>query len=425
MQLARFFDSFDNSMGQKREPERITSHEVTDKATAWISRQGEQPWFLWLHYLDPHGRYMPHPGDMQFGDSEEDKYDGEIAYTDKHLGRLLDYLARSSQGARTVIIVTSDHGEGFNEHGYINHGMTLYKELLHVPLLVYVPDIEPHVVDGPVSVIDVLPTVADLAGAPWRDLAIEGESLVPQIFYARDARQRVVFAETNYPEPIRAAIADDYKLIFNMKNNVYQLYDLKKDPWEKANVWQRDAAGTAKMKRAMDEWLERVVYNTDAANEAQDYRAKVILPAPPTPQTRVTAAFAGAIEVMGWDVSTKEVLPAKPFNVVVYVKTLAPTADAWRFDLEAVAPDAGGAPQSARQEIVPVNGLYPTTRWRPGEMIKLEFTLKGPPSWAPGGTVALRMRALDERRSGVAVTGAAAADGRGAELGSVTVAGAK
>ncbi|MFH0903109.1 MAG: sulfatase-like hydrolase/transferase, partial [Pseudomonadota bacterium] len=235
--LEQGFDTFDNSLGAKPEPFCITSQAITDKVQSWIAKLGKNPWFIWAHYIDPHGRYVAHPGDVQFGAEEEDLYDGELAYTDKHVGRLLDYLTHSPAAATTVVTIVSDHGDGFKEHGFINHGMALYRELLHVPLIVYIPDIEPRSVDGPVSPLDLFPTVAQLAGIDISDLSLEGESLVPQLFYRRDANQRVVFAETNWPEPLRAAITQDYKLIYNLKANVFQLFNLKTDPWEKQNLW--------------------------------------------------------------------------------------------------------------------------------------------------------------------------------------------
>jgi arylsulfatase A-like enzyme len=126
---------------------------------------------------------VAHPGERQFGNAKMDVYDGEIAYTDKHIGKLLDFLARSPAGQKTVIIVTSDHGDGFKEHGFENHGFALYRELVHVPLLFYVPENEGRVVPGPVSNIDIMPTLADLIGVDIGDPTVEGESLIPQIFY--------------------------------------------------------------------------------------------------------------------------------------------------------------------------------------------------------------------------------------------------
>jgi hypothetical protein len=244
---------------------------------------------------------------------------------------------------------------------------------------------------------------------------MQGESLVPQLFYARDAKSRVIFAETNYPDPQRAVITNDYKLIFNMKANVYQLYDLRSDAWEKKNLWGKDQQGGAKMKGLLDEWLDRVYYKRDAGNEAQELRAKLLLPAAPTPQNPVSATFAGAIEVVGWDAASKEAFAGQPLAVTLYLRCAAPTPASYKFTLEA-RPSGGGPP--IVQELAPMDGLFPTTRWKTGDYLKLAFTLKLPPG-LPAGPVSLSLTLRDEKRQPAPVTGAAAADGQQVALGSI------
>ncbi len=145
--LEQGWDSYDNLV-PKSDPYGVTSDRLTDAALNWIGQRAGDQWFLWLHYIDPHGRYVAHPGETSYGSSEEDLYDGELAFTDKHLGRLLDEMARLPGADRTIIALTSDHGDGFNEHGFINHGQALYRELLHVPLIVFVPNLTPREVAG-------------------------------------------------------------------------------------------------------------------------------------------------------------------------------------------------------------------------------------------------------------------------------------
>ena len=154
---------------------------------------------------------------MQYGDSQEDIYDGELHWTDKQIGRLLDQLIKLPGGDRTIVVVTSDHGDGFGEHGFTGHAIALARELLHVPMIVYVPDNPPRQVGGAVSPVDLFPTVAELCGIDISDLTLEGKSLVPQIFYGQEEPDRVVFGETNYPNPLRSATNTRWKLIFNLK----------------------------------------------------------------------------------------------------------------------------------------------------------------------------------------------------------------
>ena len=97
--------------------------------------------FLWVHFLDCHADYLPHADGPVFGTTQRDLYDGEIAFTDKHVGRILDAIAAAPWGPRTAVIITSDHGEAFSEHKMVRHGVELWEELVHVPLLIHLPGV--------------------------------------------------------------------------------------------------------------------------------------------------------------------------------------------------------------------------------------------------------------------------------------------
>jgi arylsulfatase A-like enzyme len=407
-------DTYDNSLGKTPDPFRTSAAALTDKAEAWMAgREGH--FFLWLHYIDPHGRYVPHPGERSFGDDEEALYDGEIYFTDKQIGRLLEFLGHSELGAQTVIVITSDHGDGFNEHGFINHGMTLYFELLRVPLIVYVPDLEARRVAGPVSPLDILPTIADLASIDISDLSIEGQSLVPQLFYGRDSKDRVVFAETNWPVPLRAAVSNDYKLIFNLKANAYELYDLTHDPGEQNNVWDKDTAAGTRMKEVLDEWLDRVYFSRDEASQAQQQRSSVLLKEAPTPETTVDAIAGGAIEILGWDVDGAPHALDGEVGITVYFHSVAATDESWRIE---VSFDG-----TASKEVkLPADGTFPTDRWRVGEYERETFRLHVPPD-IRGGQATVVVRVLGDRDRVVPVKGSSATGGERVTLGAIPLAG--
>ena len=423
------FDTYDNELGKKHDPYSVTSARLTDRALAWIGGSAEDRWFLWLHYLDPHGRYVAHPGEVSYGSSEEDLYDGELAFTDKHIGRLLDELARLPGAERTIVVLTSDHGDGFNEHGFINHGFALYRELLHVPLIVYVPNIEPREVPGPVSPIDIFPTLVDLCRLPAPpELAIEGESLVPQLFYRQDARKRIVFAETNAPRPLRAAVSDRYKLVHDIVQNVYELYDLRADPWEKKNLWPgKDPSGFATMKGYLDDWLERVYYARDpGANQVMHKLDGVLLDEPPQPAFRVDGAAydEGRIEVLGWELARGTgrgpgggkgpLPPGDKAEIAVYFRAAdRPSAD---YQVQVIvrptAAEGAARTAAARSPVrTPAGGLLPTTRWRPGEVVRDTARLRIPATWggAGGGTAEVGLRLTGKDRRAAAPRGPAMA----------------
>jgi arylsulfatase A-like enzyme len=161
----------------------VSSPRVTDKGIAFLERQvadgGGQPWFLFLHYFDPHHAYQPHaPPTPSFGDQPVDRYDGEIAFTDAHIGRLLDRLDELSLAEDTVVVFVADHGEEFGDHGGLAHGRTLHREVERIPFAIRVPGLPGRRVEQAASVVDLLPTVLALLRLPDPARPVAGRSLV-------------------------------------------------------------------------------------------------------------------------------------------------------------------------------------------------------------------------------------------------------
>jgi arylsulfatase A-like enzyme len=377
-------DDYDNTVGKKRAPRAVTSEILTSRSIAWIGRQ-RQKWFLWTHYIDPHGYYVSHPGEVSYGDTEMDLYDGELHFTDKHIANLLDYIARSPGGNKTVIAITSDHGDAFGEHGYINHAQDLHREILHVPLIFYVPNIEPRSIPGAVSPIDIFPTFADLLGVDISHLNVEGESLVPQLFYGKDAEHRVVFAETNYPKPLRAVVNSRYKLILDIKNNVSRLWDLKKDPMELKNVWTKDKAGYKEMRGYLNEWLERVVYSRDAESNQAIAKLKDHLvgkrPAA-AKEVKSVALEGGKVAVDSLELSVANPAPSGVVEVSVYFRAKTKTEIDYKFQVEAWLEEGPNKSRLAKSRLRTTGGgMFPSSRWHPGELIRDRFKITLPATW--------------------------------------------
>lgn len=371
-------DDYDNSIGAKPNPFLIAADRVTDHSLAWISRQGEARWFLWAHYIDPHGRYVAHPDVVDWGSSEPDLYDAELRWTDRELGRLLAELGRLPGGDRTIVIVTSDHGDSMGEHGVPlgTHGTALYQELLHVPLIFYLPDNPPKQVAGAVSVLDIFPTLVDLLDLPARDALLEGQSLVPQLFYGQPDLERIVFAETNAPTPQRAAIGSRHKLIYYLKNNVYELFDLVADPGERQNLAPTAPPELARLRGALDAWLERVMYARDPRfNQAVSKLRDVLLREAPRP-AMVTAAplDGGRLRVVGVDARRAA---HGALELELFYQVMAQPTAQLGLGVEVATPGAGAL--AAAPPRVPSDGVFPPERWRPGEWIRDRFTIPVPP----------------------------------------------
>ena len=413
-------DDYDNSIGKTSDPFRIAADKVTDHALAWISREQGHKWFLWAHYIDPHGRYVAHPDVVDYGTSEPDLYDAEIKWTDQQLGRLLDELQRLPSTPNTIIVITSDHGDSMGEHTVPvgTHGTALYRELQHVPMIFYIPDNAPHLIGGATTNLDIVPTIAELAGIDVKDLSFEGRSEVPAIFYGKEDHARIVFAETNAPGPQRAAISETFKLIYYMQSNLYELFDLKADPWEHANLASKHPAAYDTMKAALDGWLERVVYSRDATFNQQTERMKDFVVAQPHPAVATTGQSLdhGKLSILGIDSDGKPLVPGGKADLHVFFGVNERTQIGYKFLLAIwqVDPATHKATDPTPAVLVrsPMratgDGFFASDRWREKEYVREHFTLSIPPDWK--GAIAVGLVASEGNGQKAQATGDAPAN---------------
>src|SRR5436189_295950 len=182
--LAQGFDTYDDRIPrdpnatERLEAERPASA-VIDGAIAWLEGRTSNPgpFFMWIHLYDPHAPYNP-PG--EFRARSRTPYDGEIAYADAQLGRLLESLRARGEIDRTLIVVAGDHGEGLGDHGERTHGMLLYDSTLRVPLIVVAPGRRAARRDDAVSLTDLAPTILRAAGVTVPD-AMKGRDLLSTV----------------------------------------------------------------------------------------------------------------------------------------------------------------------------------------------------------------------------------------------------
>ncbi len=236
------FDVYDDQMPrpgnaqQFLEDSERRAGDTVDRAVEWLDKHGEKPFFLWVHLYDPHTPYDP---PSPFRERYKDRpYDGEIAYADHELARLLASLNRKSAPDKTVVAVLSDHGESLGEHGEFSHGVFLYDATLRIAYLLSGPGVPQGVrVPQQARTIDFLPTILGLlgGGAP---AGVEGSSLIP-LFRGKDAGTAISYAETLFPKinlgwaELRAIRTNQWKYIRAPKP---ELYDLSHDPQEAKNV---------------------------------------------------------------------------------------------------------------------------------------------------------------------------------------------
>jgi arylsulfatase A-like enzyme len=200
---------------------------VVDNALDWLkTRDSTRPYLLWLHLYEPHFPYSAPSDATTFGNSDLDRYDAEIAYADAQLGRLLATL----DPATTVIAVTADHGDEFNEHGIRFHARSLYNQVVRIPLIIRAPGGHTSAPVTPVSLVDVMPTLLELAGVDG-PAGMNGISLAPALRGDPPAPPtRPVLVElipgSGIKRDMAAVISPPWKIIWDREANAWSLYNL-------------------------------------------------------------------------------------------------------------------------------------------------------------------------------------------------------
>ena len=227
---------------------KVTAEKVTDQALRYIKRFTEEnkPFYLFAHYYDPHWVYWRYPAKRApWGNkSRLDRYDAELYNVDRAVGRLLDSLRKDGLYDNTLIVLVSDHGEEFGEHGGEFHGKTMYEEVVRVPCLIRAPGVAPRTVQQPVSLVDMLPTMLDLLGVNMPKQ--QGYSLEPLMLAKPGCTRPPVVGEMQpwrkkppFKPWLWYLVSDRHKLIYDVESNAYELYDLAVDPAERDNLVER------------------------------------------------------------------------------------------------------------------------------------------------------------------------------------------
>jgi choline-sulfatase len=248
----------DQSMHQKG----ATAERFTQMAIRQLDEIPTGPFFMWIHHFDPHS-YWNHTGRTPWGNTELDKYDSEIAFADRHLGLFFDELARRGRMKDTIVVVASDHGQAFGEHGTYLHGLDGHEEQIHVPLLIRLPGVRPRDVTEPVSLVDVVPTLLDYLGVDSEE-PFSGRSLLPDIFgdHVGNEDGAVSMCWRNQRDGTRTSnfitlVRGRNKLSYDEIGNHFAMYDLLSDPNELVNLAGSQNATFLSMRKSLLDLIER------------------------------------------------------------------------------------------------------------------------------------------------------------------------
>ncbi len=301
--LDQGFEVYDDDLtaGRPKTPRLVAERPAGVTVTAasgWLDALGpEEPFFLWVHLFDPHAVYEP---PAAYAERYRDRpYDGEIAYMDAEIGRLLSH-PRLGDGQPIVVMVIADHGESLGEHDEASHAMLAYDATLHIPWIVRLPAAglsgsgasAPRRLDHEVSQVDLLPTALDLLGLPdaASGLRLDGSSQAAAILEgARASTGRALYAETFVPfytygwARLRSVRSDGWKLI---DGAAPELFHLPEDPGELDDRFADEPRRAAELRRQLERWA--------AADRATDRGATLAVDAETQAKLRSLGYLASA-----------------------------------------------------------------------------------------------------------------------------------
>jgi arylsulfatase A-like enzyme len=422
----RAIDQYDDRLAAKHinvdgptESRGSSAREMADDGIDFLRAYRDQKFFLTLHFFDPHRSFQLHSDAPSFGKAPADLYDGEIWFTDKHVGRVLAALREFGIYDRTAVVITADHGEALGEHGAHAHGSQLHPPETQVPLVIRVPGLRAGRVAAPVGHVDLAPTLVNLTRAA-PEPGFLGRSLVDLMAGTTGAAPppEAVFQEVSFVPltPLassserRALVTATHQLIWNMvPENAVFCYDLAADPLEKRDLWGLPAgeAVCPGLKRALDRRLSLLKLAhlpADFAQRLEDgvFRAGNVGP----PQVDRLATFGNRVVFKGFDTQ----IPGAPFPSLGPPPQVPPPSATGPGETPIVRIARGGELQltthfEVRGDLTgweiffhldgpggtwrnldhtPVGGAYPVDRWRAGQVIRDRFTIRFGASEAPG-----------------------------------------
>ncbi len=274
--LRQGFDVYDDRIEEGKEKKTFVFQErrasdVNRSVQKWLNRSPEKPFFAWVHYFDPHNPYeAPSPYRERYFQSP---YDGEIAYTDAQLGKLLEMFEQRGFMENTIVVVTADHGESLGEHDEKTHAILIYYGTVQVPLIVHAPGIFPEGrrIGAITRSADILPTLLDYCGVTGHP-DIQGVSLRPLIEGEREDLELEAFTETLAPylhfrwSPLEGIRAGDY---FYISAEPEELYNIKNDPKEIVDLAEKDEKTLKRMRRLFEQHQKAIQHPEELNSRAK------------------------------------------------------------------------------------------------------------------------------------------------------------
>jgi len=240
-------------------------YRATERALDWLNRtvREEKPFFLYMNFQGTHNPLI-YPKEYSFYKPDEDNgiagmggrdsqnmYDNAMRYVDDQVGQIIDFIEEHNQTNNTIIVITSDHGHDWDDrHGIGGHGNTIYNEELLVPAMFFLPGIEHQIIDEPVSHIDFVPTIIDLAGFE-NPAEFQGEIM---------KKGRPIFSVIQSHKYIVGMILNETKIIADMNREILEIYNLNEDPGELENLGYKEEYRSKILRLLLWDYCQRDYY---------------------------------------------------------------------------------------------------------------------------------------------------------------------
>ena len=351
------------------------SVDVAKRAVLFLENyHGTKPLFLWVHCIDPHSPYIPPTKDKLFGKSSKGLYAAEVHFADRAFGILMSALKRLGYYDNTIMVLFADHGEAFGEHGKRFHGMSTYAEEIRIPFIWHIPGIKPTRIKGLVGLIDLAPTMFDLASInPPKDMILRGTSLATAIVKHSNAPLRDYLVEqTRYTQEF-SLVTPKYQLRYDLSHNLFELFNRIKDPLEKTNIaFDRPDLFLKLRRRLVQKLLPILLATTNRIS-------KVLLDKIPSNYRRIKGVFKNGLRIVALHLapeksSSKKAAAKNKVHLDIVFKTHGPLRGK-HFYLIIKLRDKKGHVVARIKDVVTHN-YYMPTMWRKNELVLHSTTLK-------------------------------------------------
>lgn len=260
-----YYDNFDFAKYKKISLDSVQrkGEEVIEAFFEWFEKNHQKKFFSWIHLYDPHTPYdPPEPYKSRYSNRPWGLYDGEIAYVDNLIGKVLDKLREKNISEKTLIVIVGDHGESLGEHDESSHGFFIYNATVWVPLIIYFPSSKfvGKQVASQVETIDIMPTLIQILGLQFPH-EVQGKSLIPLIMGKDKGQESLAYSESYFPRyrygwsELKSLRSSQYKYILAPRP---ELYDIINDPKERKNIYKQNISVAKKFEQNLKSLQEEM-----------------------------------------------------------------------------------------------------------------------------------------------------------------------